>query len=329
MQIPEPRGPLSASLCDCLVGRRRAPGAPVAPGADPLADDDLQLTLFLCLRAALPRVRRRGRRWEWTPALLALPRRARGGVFEAALREAVGPPPARRPPVAEGVSAAPDRRGRRRRRPLSRYIERDGDAGAVPRVRRPPLRLPAEGGRPAHLGDPAAHRPAEGGAGRDPVRRVRRRPRRARCTPAVRRRRWGRSASTTPTAPTSTAAGRDAGHGQPDVAVRAAPPPGAARSSATSRVRDDVLAPEPPLRERPAAARLRRGGDRVLRRARRGRRGARAHRRVRSGRRPRGPGAGAGRRHPLRGPGAARSVESALRRGTSSTHGSAAKLADR
>ncbi len=63
---------------------------PLPPGPDPLADEDLQLALYLCYELhyrGLPGV---DERWEWSPALLAV-RAALEARFEAALRAAVGP----------------------------------------------------------------------------------------------------------------------------------------------------------------------------------------------------------------------------------------------
>ena len=99
-----------------------------------------------------------------------------------------------------------------------------------------------------------------------------------------------------------TRARRHPGDGQPDVGDRPAPQPPRRDRRPPGDVRDDLGPAQPPLRQRPAAPRLRRRGDRLLRRARRGRRRAREHRRLRPRRRAGAPGAGAGRRHPLRRP---------------------------
>ena len=106
------------------------------------------------LRAALPRPARRRR---------AL------GVGAVAARAARGARGALRGRAARRGRA--DRRRRRARRrwtsrcarsptpttrpSLSRHLERDGDARPGARVRRAPLGLPAQGGRPALVGDPA------------------------------------------------------------------------------------------------------------------------------------------------------------------------------
>src|SRR5437588_4828397 len=98
--LPSPRGELSAALLDAL-------GQPVQTFSprpepvtdDPLADDDLQLALYLCYELhyrGLPGV---DDAWEWEPSLLAF----RGSLereFEAALRETV-PQRARSVPAAE------------------------------------------------------------------------------------------------------------------------------------------------------------------------------------------------------------------------------------
>jgi len=71
---------------------------PVRTPADPLADEDLQLALYLCYELhyrGLPGV---ADEWEWEPSLLAL-RRDMEAVFESALREAVPRPPLPAGPV--------------------------------------------------------------------------------------------------------------------------------------------------------------------------------------------------------------------------------------
>ena len=295
---PTPRGELSAALLDALArpgprDRRRCRRWPASPTRS--ADDDLQLALYLCYELhyrGLPGV-------DDALGVGAEPARVPGrrssGEFEAALREVV-PRPAEPVPAAEIDLAL--REISRARLPAAVALHpHAGDARAGARVPRPPLGLPAQGGRPALVGAAAA---------------VGRR----------RRRRWSRSR------PTSTAAGAPdwihaelfaramralgldaelrrlprpdpgdhAGHRQPDVAVRAAPPPARGDRRPPRAVRDDLLDAQPPLRRRAAPARLRRRRDAVLRRARRGRRRARERGGGRSGRRPRAPGPRARRR---------------------------------
>lgn len=87
-----PRGPISAGVCDAL----RLPPHDLAPLAlppcpDPLADEDLQLALYLCYELhyrGLPGV---DERWEWHPGLLAV-RAQLERVFERALQDAVPQP---------------------------------------------------------------------------------------------------------------------------------------------------------------------------------------------------------------------------------------------
>jgi hypothetical protein len=89
--LPAPRGATSAALLAALV---RAPHhlapVPLPEGTDPLADEDLQLALYLAYELhyrGLPGV---DERWEWSPSLLAL-RQALEERFEAAVRAATGP----------------------------------------------------------------------------------------------------------------------------------------------------------------------------------------------------------------------------------------------
>jgi len=126
--LPPPRGELSAFvLAELAAGAPHAlPPAPPAAVADPLADDDLHLALYLCYELhyrGLPGV---DERWEWDPGLLAL-RAALEAPFEAGLREAVPAPAAPADPgeidVALRAIADDDDAPS-----LSRYLERQGSA---------------------------------------------------------------------------------------------------------------------------------------------------------------------------------------------------------
>ena len=186
--------------------------------------------------------------WEWEPSLLAL----RGGLerqFEDALREAV-PRPARRR-GAGGDRSRPARDCRGRRGPsLSRHIEREADARAGPRVPGAPL-APTSSRRRTRT--PGRSRgcagAAEGGARRDPGRRVRRRPARAHARGALRRRDGGARARRRYGAYLDAHPGRDARHREPDVVLRAAPAPSRRHRRPPGAVRDDLLDPQPPLRD--------------------------------------------------------------------------------
>jgi hypothetical protein len=89
--LPAARGATSAGLLAALrESPDRLPPLPLPDGADPIADEDLQLALYCCYELhyrGLPGV---DERWEWAPSLLAL-RGALEARFEAALRAAVGP----------------------------------------------------------------------------------------------------------------------------------------------------------------------------------------------------------------------------------------------
>jgi hypothetical protein len=102
--LPEPRGEISAQLLASLT----RPVHPIVtrhvpPPPDPLADEDLQLALYLCYELhyrGLPGV---ADGWEWEPSLLGL-RRNLESCFEAALHATVPSPPA--PPAPEDMDLA-------------------------------------------------------------------------------------------------------------------------------------------------------------------------------------------------------------------------------
>jgi hypothetical protein len=130
MTTPEPRGATTAALlAELAEPAHRLPPIPLPAGADPLADEDLQLALYCCYELhyrGLPGV---DERWEWEPSLLAL-RGALEERFEAALRAAVGdvgtPPPADEMDLAlralEDADEAPS---------LSRFVEREASIDQV------------------------------------------------------------------------------------------------------------------------------------------------------------------------------------------------------
>ncbi|KKK05854.1 iron-containing redox enzyme family protein [Micromonospora sp. HK10] len=104
--LPAPRGPVSAAL---LAALRQAPhdlpaglGAGFASVVDPIGDEDLQLTLFLCYELHYRGWQEVDEAWEWQPALLAVRARAER-PFEVALRQVAGAPPA---PLPGAVPAA-------------------------------------------------------------------------------------------------------------------------------------------------------------------------------------------------------------------------------
>jgi Iron-containing redox enzyme len=116
--LPAPRGPWTEALLGLLGGDELAP--PELPvGSDPLADDDLQLALYMCYELHYARVEGVDDRMEWDPAVLAF-RATAEAALEAALRDLV-PAPAQ-PPESVGEElqrlVAEDSGP-----PLSRYVE--------------------------------------------------------------------------------------------------------------------------------------------------------------------------------------------------------------
>jgi Iron-containing redox enzyme len=91
IELPAPRGATTAALLGALrEPPHHLPPIELPAGADPLADEDLQLALYCCYELHYRGLSGVDDRWEWSPSLLAL----RGVLeerFEAALRAAVGP----------------------------------------------------------------------------------------------------------------------------------------------------------------------------------------------------------------------------------------------
>ena len=107
MHLPEPRGPLSASLCDDLaagtVGLRTRElttelTARDAAPADVLTDEDLQLALAVCYELHYRGFDGVSDDWEWDPQLLAV-RAQLEAVHLAALRGLVPPVEATGAPI--------------------------------------------------------------------------------------------------------------------------------------------------------------------------------------------------------------------------------------
>jgi len=125
IELPSPCGPLSERLFDALEG---APGASLeAPGAvesaDPIADEDLQLALYVAYELHYTGISGVDEAWEWEPSLLGF-RAELERPFEAAVADLVQPADegelasvgaALQAIVAEDVGP-----------PLSRYLETQG-----------------------------------------------------------------------------------------------------------------------------------------------------------------------------------------------------------
>jgi hypothetical protein len=86
--LPSARGATSAFLLDALR-REPHPLAPFArpPAADPLADEDLQLALYVCYELHYRGFDAVDERWEWEPSLLALRRDLETDLEAALARE--------------------------------------------------------------------------------------------------------------------------------------------------------------------------------------------------------------------------------------------------
>src|SRR4051812_20528695 len=91
--LPTARGATTEALLAALARppHRVAP-IPLPDGPDPLADEDLQLALYVCYELHYRGFDGVDERWEWEPSLLAV-RQALEAPFEAALAAAVGPGP--------------------------------------------------------------------------------------------------------------------------------------------------------------------------------------------------------------------------------------------
>ena len=177
--LPGPRGPTSAALMAALLQPpHELARVPLPPGPDPLADEDLQLALYLCYELhyrGLPGV---DERWEWSPALLTV-RAALEARFEAPCARRSDRSPRRTPPRRWTSRYAPwPRPTRRRRSPASssarpgstrcssssfhrsayQLKEADPHSWAIPRLSGPPKAALVEiqadeygGGRPERM----------------------------------------------------------------------------------------------------------------------------------------------------------------------------------
>ncbi len=86
IELPPPRGPLSEQLFEALEGpphtRLACPGL-IEP-VDPLADDDLQLALYVAYELHYTSIQGVDEAWEWSPSLLSF-----RGALERPFEEAV------------------------------------------------------------------------------------------------------------------------------------------------------------------------------------------------------------------------------------------------
>ena len=119
-RLPSPRGTLSAKLADALAKPpHELPSLPIPAAPDPLADEDLQLALYLCYELHYRGLSGVDERWEWSPSLLAV-RAELERVFELALHREV--PPCEQMVPASDIDLALREIAEQDAPPLSRYI---------------------------------------------------------------------------------------------------------------------------------------------------------------------------------------------------------------
>jgi hypothetical protein len=121
--LPEPRGAVSSAVTAVLSQPATTPVRVAVPCvADPIADDDLQLALWICYELHYQGFAGVDDEWEWQPQLLALRAAIEARVLDALRRDVVVPP---------GSAAVADRLRRlvdQDNGPqLSRYLQRNAD----------------------------------------------------------------------------------------------------------------------------------------------------------------------------------------------------------
>jgi Iron-containing redox enzyme len=125
IELPPPRGPLSERLFEALAGSPaeglEAPGA--LDPADPIADEDLQLALYVAYELHYSGVRGVDEGWEWEPSLLGF-RAELERAFEVAVAELVEP--ASEAELASVGAALQAIVAEDPGPPLSRYMETQG-----------------------------------------------------------------------------------------------------------------------------------------------------------------------------------------------------------
>jgi Iron-containing redox enzyme len=125
IELPAPRGPLSERLFEALEGPPNegleAPG-PIDSG-EAIADEDLQLALYVAYEIHYTGIRGVDESWEWAPSLLAF-RAELERPFEAAVAELVEP--ATEAELASVGAALQEVVAEDPGPPLSRYMETQG-----------------------------------------------------------------------------------------------------------------------------------------------------------------------------------------------------------
>jgi hypothetical protein len=125
IELPRPRGPLSEQLFEVLEGpphvRLASPG--LIDSADPIADEDLQLALYVAYELHYSSIRGVDGEWEWSPSLLSF-RGALERPFEEAMSRLV--PPAEAAELGSVGEALQRIVAEDPGPPLSRYMETQG-----------------------------------------------------------------------------------------------------------------------------------------------------------------------------------------------------------
>ena len=125
IELPPPRGPLSEALFEALEGPPDAGlEVPTAiDSVDPIADEDLQLALYIAYELNYTAIRGVDEGWEWAPSLVGF-RAALERPFEAAVAELVEP--ATEDELASVGAALQGIVAEDSGPPLSRHIETQG-----------------------------------------------------------------------------------------------------------------------------------------------------------------------------------------------------------
>jgi len=125
IELPPARGPLSEELFEALEGppHARLPAPGLIEASDPIADEDLQLALYVAYEIHYSSIRGVDERWEWAPSLLSF-RGALERPFEEAVAELV--PPAEAQELESVAAALQAIVAEDPGPPLSRYMETQG-----------------------------------------------------------------------------------------------------------------------------------------------------------------------------------------------------------
>jgi hypothetical protein len=125
IELPEPRGPLSQQLFEALEGpsHMRLPAPGLVDSPDPIADEDLQLALYVAYEIHYTSILGVDEAWEWAPSLLSF-RAALERPCEEAIAELV--PPAEAAELESVGEALQQIVAEDPGPPLSRYMETQG-----------------------------------------------------------------------------------------------------------------------------------------------------------------------------------------------------------